>query len=725
MGIDAKYIEDDSKLSNDNDYDITGLTVEEMAESKNIAARIAKGDLAKIGSKLSEYFEQDLSSRGDMDQHLKEEVELILLITKHKTFPFEGASNVKMPIATVSVLQYAARAMAALYNNGRLVEARLPSNADKRDPKKRVACQAVEKDMSFELLNKIPDWDEGMRKVFIAQATNGNVYKKIYYNTSTRRVQADVVFADKLIFDAKSKTIETSPRISEIVEYSPNDVFTKVVLNEWIEVSECDDEQPGRITQVDEAVNLRHGITQSGETEVDPKQFIEMHTYYDLNGDGYQEPVIVTFRRADGAVARIVGNFSLEDIHRDKDGKLTSISKEVTFVKYGFIPSPNDSIYDFGYGRLMHGMNSAINTSSNLILDTAKWHAAGGGGFIDSRLGSQLSGRNKFLPGEYKQAKIMDIDMNKAIWSMPLPSVPPELMAMIQFMTSYSDRISGATEARSGENMGQNTKVGTVEALIEEGAAVFNGIYRSTRQSFNKEIRTIFKLKKRYFAHIDRSDDEKEMASEEQYNLISDIDPACALQYISERDRVKKAGMALQTAGIAPQAHNMYEILKDFYDAQDPDSADRYLIHDPKSPNGLPSSPDPKSQVEQGKLQLKQQELQIKARESQQKGQQAQQEGQLKAMGLQADIELKKAQAIQVLSTIEDAKIGHKIALLDAIIGLGKHHDEHALKVMESINDSSGNQGMGGEPREPSTSTEVAGAPTSQGGGASSGNFGE
>lgn len=699
-----KYIQDDSRLSSDGQPDggydepIVTLTLEEMAESDNIAKHINKNELANIGCCLQGYFEDDYNARGDLNRNLKEEAELVTLISRHKTYPFEGASNVSIPVATVAVLQYTARAAAAIYNNGRLVSANLPSGADKRDPKKKVACKAVEKDIAFELLNKLPDWDEGMRKVFMCQATSGNVYKKIYFNTSTRRVQADVVYADKLVFASKTHTIATSPRISEIVEYTPNDVFTKVAAKEWVKLPAQDETEQSRQSEIDEAIDRRHGQDMAPETEVDPKHFIEMYTFYDLDKDGYQEPVIVTFRRSDGAVARIVANFSLEDIHRDKDGNLLSITREVTFVKYGFIPSPNNSIYDFGFGRLMLGINKAINTSTNLILDTAKWHAAGGAGYIDTRLSGQTQGRNKFAPGEYKTCKMMDIDMNKAIWSVPLPSVPPELMAMINFLTSYADRIAGSTEARSGENPGQNTKVGTMEAVLEEGAAIFNGIYRSTRKSFCDELRAIFRLKKRYFDHLDRSDDEKEIASQSQYDMISDIDPACPLQYVSERDKLKKATLAIQTSTVAPQGHNMYNILEDFYDAQDPDLAERYLIHDPKSPNGLPSSPDPKSQIEQGKLQMKGQELQIKSQQAQQEAQQSQQEMQLTAMELQSEIELKKAQAIQILSSIEDAKIGHKIALLDAIIGLGKHKDEHSLKLMELINDSAGSSGVGGEP---------------------------
>lgn len=698
MKVIDRYVEDDSKLSTPDVDERQGhdLPLDEQAGCTNLAKYLTGNDLRKIGSELLANFNTDLSSRGMLDENIKNEIDLVMQIAKHKTAPFDGASNVKFPMATIAVLQYMSRANAAIYNNGRLIECRLPSNADKLDPAKRQACKAVEKDLAYELLNEIDTWDEGMRKVFIAQATTGNVFKKIYFNTAARRVQSDVAFLDKLIFDSASKSIETAPRISEITEYSHNDQFSKIATEEWVEMPDCNDEIPDQLTLAEESINERMGIEQSRKTEIDPSQFIEVYTWLDLDNDGYQEPLVITIRRADGAVARIVANFALEDIHRTKQGKLVSISREVTFVKYGFIPSPNDSLYDFGYGRLLFGINAAANTATNQILDIGKWHAAGGGGLIDISLGSQLGGRNKFAPGEYKQAKIMGIDMNKAVWDHPIPNVPPELMAMLNFLVQYSDRISGATDARSGENPGQNTKVGTMDAVIEEGAAIFNGIYRGTRKSFCQEIRAIFKLKKRYFDHIDRTVEEKEIASKAQYDMVVNIDPACAMQYISERDRMKKASVALQTASAFPMAHNLYEVLKDFYDAQDPDTADRYLIHDPKSPNGIPQpGQDPKIATEQGKLQLKQQELQLKAQQIQQEGQLSAQEGQLHAMDTQAGIELKKAQAIAVISGIDDAKIGHKIALLDAIIGLSKSHDEQALKVAQHIHDSTQSSTLG------------------------------
>lgn len=687
------------------------LTLQDQIDSKNLCDYLGPRTLMKLGSECLENFNLDYASRAQLNENLRNEIDLAMQISGVKSTPFSGASNVKFPLVTTAVLQYASRAMAGLYNNGRLVEARPPSGADKRDPKKREACSAVEKDMAFGLITLDQSWDDSMRKTLVAQAVTGNVFKKIYFDTETQRVVSEPIFLDKMIFSSYTTDFNKCNRKSIICHFDRNGAFTKQASGEWRGIKAWDGSHDND-TPVDETLDNRHGQEKDRKTEVDPDEFIEMYTVYDLDDDGYMEPLIITFRRVDGFIVRVVANFHDSDIKRNKSKELLCITPEVVIVKYGFIPSPGDSPYDFGYARILYGINHAVNTGINQILDTAKWSASGPVGLMDMSLGSQLAGKNQFQPGEWKQAKILGIDMSKAIWAAPQPSVNPESLQLISLLIQYADRISGSTEARAGENPGQNTKVGTVEALISEGATIFNGVFRGTRRAFCQELRAIFRLKKRYFSDLSRTVDEEEMASQEQYDMISDINPACSLQYISERDSMQKATTALQVAAQFPTAHRIDRILQDFYDSTGPEDADNYLIRDPKSPTGIPQAPNPQVQIEQAKIQQKQQDsqgkLQVEQAKIQQEAQKDQQDTQLKAQELQAEIKLKEAQVLSLLSGIDDNKMGHKIAMLDAVIGIMKHKDVHGLKVLDMINQQSENtngqddtnatEGMDGQP---------------------------
>jgi len=51
--------------------------------------------------------------------------------------------------------------------------------------------------------------------------------------------------------------------------------------------------------------------------------------------------------------------------------------------EYGFIPNPESSVYDLGFGHLLFPINEAINSTLNQLFDAGHL-ANAGGGFIGS-----------------------------------------------------------------------------------------------------------------------------------------------------------------------------------------------------------------------------------------------------------------------------------------------------------------------------------------------------
>ncbi len=77
-----------------------------------------------------------------------------------------------------------------------------------------------------------------------------------------------------------------------------------------------------------------------------PYETGEQYCWLDLDGDGYEEPYIVTFDIATGQVRRIVARYLPSGV-KDRNGKTWVKGQEVykitpvkVFTKYGFIPSP-------------------------------------------------------------------------------------------------------------------------------------------------------------------------------------------------------------------------------------------------------------------------------------------------------------------------------------------------------------------------------------------------
>lgn len=686
---DSDPINGEAKVTDQADHDWKlSMSLEDMAKAINLADDIPTGTLNYIGAKIKEGFNADVDSRTTLDRNLKLEVELAMQISEEtKTYPFEGASNVKMPIVTTAVLQYYARAYEALYNNGRLVDAKTPSGDEDRNPAIAVSCLAVEKDIAYQLLKEDEDWDEGMQKVLIAQAVSGNVFKKTYYDPEIRKMRSVPVFADRFIVHYYAKSLASCERQSQILNYTQNELYSLKAKGVFCELPDYKQPEPVTETDMDRATDMRHGVERPAPTWVDPTEFVECHTVWDLDGDGYMEPVIVTFRRCDGAVARIVANFESDGIIRDILGRLVGITPLATFTKYGFIPSPNGSFYDFGFGRLMYSLNKTVNTLINMMIDAGKLQTMPRG-LYDKKIADQFSGKMSFAPGQFKAVKLHGVDLKNVFHQIPVPEVSNVLFQLLGLLIQYGDRVSGSTEVRSGENPGQNTKVGTMDALIAEGATVFNGIYRRTRLAFSHELEKVFKINKKYIKDMLRSDERKKVCSVKQYGDVEEIYPACSFQYITAQQRLKANMQVLQIASTVeqqhPGSHNMGLLLADIYNDLIPGTADKYLNRDFKNPTGLPSAPpNPKIDLEKAKLQQTGQKIQSEAQIKAQKIQLDAQKEQREAAVSQADIQLKKAQAIEIIESLKDADEGHMIAALDALIGLQKHKMTSELKGLE------------------------------------------
>jgi hypothetical protein len=66
--------------------------------------------------------------------------------------------------------------------------------------------------------------------------------------------------------------------------------------------------------------------------------FLEQHKYLDLDGDGYEEPYIVTVEKDSQRVVRIVARYKEDDIRENAAGKIMRITPCMYFADYKFIP---------------------------------------------------------------------------------------------------------------------------------------------------------------------------------------------------------------------------------------------------------------------------------------------------------------------------------------------------------------------------------------------------
>ena len=80
----------------------------------NLAKKLSEERLLEIGNEVVEGFKIDKQSRSKWEERHATWLKLFGLQTEPKVFPWEGASNVALPVMTTACLQFQARAYEAL-----------------------------------------------------------------------------------------------------------------------------------------------------------------------------------------------------------------------------------------------------------------------------------------------------------------------------------------------------------------------------------------------------------------------------------------------------------------------------------------------------------------------------------------------------------------------------------------------------------------------------------
>lgn len=456
----------------------------------NIATILDEGVVREMGIELKKLIDEDDKSRqGWLDQNA-EYLKLASQIKEAKNTPWPGASNVKFPLLTNACLQFHARALPALVNTSRPVKPKvIGKDADGSKLRRGMRISSY---MSYQILEEMDEWVDELDRLLFILPMIGLCYKKTYYSPSLRRARSVLLTPEDVIVNYEAKDYERA-RMTEIIEMSPNEYIEMVREDLFLDVELPDPRQEDERHQARDAAKKLSKPTINVDT---PYVFYESHCWYDLDGDGYQEPYVVTMLKDTGEIVRITPRWEEQNLVVNDRNEVVKIKAENFFTPWTFFPDPYSSVYGIGFGTLLGPNNEAINTLINQLID-AGTKANLGGGFIGR--GARLKGGAvRLLPGEYKMVNSAGDDIRKSIVPLPANQPAPALFSLLQLLITVGDQTGSITDMIKGENPGQNQKVGTTMAVLEQGMKVYTSIYRRLHRALTKEYKQLFNLNRQY-----------------------------------------------------------------------------------------------------------------------------------------------------------------------------------------------------------------------------------
>jgi chaperonin GroES len=576
------------------------FSLRSLVESANIAEDMDEEELHKIGSDAFDGYELDRQSRMEWEKAMEDWTKLATQFREDKTFPWAKASNVKYPLLTTAAMQFGARAYPSLVpSDGKVVKSKVIGKDP--DGQKYALADRVSTYMSYQVMHELTGWEEGMDKLLIMLPVVGTIFKKTYWDSVKKKIASDIILPKNLIVNYWAKSLKEAERVSQVIEMSPRLLKERQMSGVFLDVDLGTAPTP-----------LDHqGAPAQDETT--PYTIIEQHTYLDLDEDDYPEPYIVTFHAETAKVLRITARFDDKTMFYTDEGKLAKIEPIEYFTKFGFIPNPDGSFYDLGFGVLLGPINESVNTLINQLIDSGTLNNLQSG-FLGKGLKMRM-GETKFQPGEWKAVNSTGDDLKKQI--VPLPSKEPSnvLFQLMGSLITSGKELASIAEIFVGKMPGQNTPATTTMATVEQGMKVFTAVYKRIYRSLEEEFQKLFSLNSTYlnpqtYQEVIGITIGPEDFSQEQYKICPGADPTA----VSQTEKLLKAQglQELLPLGILDPVKVGLRILE----AQEQPNYQDLLNPQVAQTGQLPQQPNPKLLESQEKVKAMQQQSMIKQQEA-------------------------------------------------------------------------------------------------------------
>ena len=284
---------------------------QENEHNVNLAEILEESSLREISGELIEAYEEDKTSREDWLNSFSKGLDLLGIKTEERDSPFPGASGVTHPLLSEAATQFQAQAYKELLPANGPVSTRV-IGAESEEV--MAQCQRVKEFMNYQITEVMEEYDPDMDSLLFYLPLAGSAFKKVYFDSLLGRATSAYVKAEDLVVSYDTTNLETSPRITHIINMTGNDI-RKMQLNgiyRDIEIGSPDE------VDLDEAKDKMDELQGLSKPSSDNNEYtiLEIHVNLELEGvDEYDfaVPYIVTILEDSGEILAIRRNWAVND----------------------------------------------------------------------------------------------------------------------------------------------------------------------------------------------------------------------------------------------------------------------------------------------------------------------------------------------------------------------------------------------------------------------------
>jgi hypothetical protein len=512
----------------------------------NLAEYVDEKELMSICNELIDDVEGDINSRKDWIQTYVDGLELLGMKIEERSEPWDGACGVYHPLLSEALVKFQAETVMET------VPATGPVKTlviGKETPEKMGAADRVQKDMNYQIMEKMPEFRPEHERMAWGLGLSGNAFKKVYFDPALNRQTSIFVPAEDLIVPYGASNLQTAERVTHVMRKTENELRRLQIGGFYRDIDLG--EPSTAFDEVEKKIAEKMGFSATSD---DRYKLLEIQVNLNLAGFEHKDengketgialPYIVTVEKGTQNVLSIRRNWRPEDDTHQKRNH---------FVHYGYVPG--FGFYCFGLIHLVGAFAKSGTSIIRQLVDAGTLSNLPGG--FKTR-GLRVKGDDTpIAPGEFRDVDVPSGALRDNI--MPLPYKEPSqvLYSLLGTIVEEGRRFASAADLQISD-MSANSPVGTTLAILERTLKVMSAVQARVHYSLKQELGLIRDIIRDYTPeeYSYEPDEGSRFAKQSDYDQV-DVIPVSDPNAATMSQKVVQYQAVLQLAQSAPQLYNM------------------------------------------------------------------------------------------------------------------------------------------------------------------------
>jgi hypothetical protein len=520
----------------------------------NLADIIDPSTLSALSSRYLDLLETDKEARSLRDKQYEEGIKRTGMGNDAPGgATFMGASKVVHPVMAEGCVDFASRAIKEMFPPDGPVKTKV---LGKMDDLKAAKAERKRDFMNWQITEQIEEFKDEQEQLLTQLPLGGSQYFKLWFDEQKKRPCVEFLPIDRVILPFAATNFYTAQRAAEVHEITQYEFDRRIRTGMYRDINFL--KATGTLDQnkVEQANNKIEG-KQFEDNKDGLREVYHIYCYLELEDDkktkGESAPYILMVDKLDNQAVGLYRNWEEQDETRTKLDWV---------VEFKFIPWRG--AYAIGLPHLIGGLSAALTGALRALLDTA--HINNSATMLKLK-GAKISGQSQ----QVDVTQIIEIEGAPGVQdirqiAMPMPFNPPSqvLFELLGWLDKAAKGVVTTSEEKIAD-INNNAPVGTTQALIEQGAAVFSSIHARMHDSQARVLKILCRLNRWHFDEMQKGDVVADLEiSREDFERNTDVVPVSDPHIFSETQRMAQIQAVLSRSDKSPDLYNRQAVEQRF-----------------------------------------------------------------------------------------------------------------------------------------------------------------